>query len=90
MEAKQAVAIAKRYLADIMSDEAIEAPTLEEVWLAKSLWRVTLGVRRKFSPDSAAGRVGLTSLPNYKTVTIADKDGRVISVRERLLQSLEP
>lgn len=90
MDIKQAVVVAKNYLIDVLSDEAVELPTLEEVWFEdkKGHWQVTLGVRRKFASDTAAGRLGLSFVPDYKTVTISDKDGRVVSVRDRLLQGL--
>ncbi len=91
MEVKQAVAAAKLFLVEVMGDEPIDPPTLEEVWLEdkKTLWRVTLGVRRKLPPESAAGRLGLSQLPDYKTVTISNRDGKLVSIRNRLLQSLE-
>ena len=33
MEVKQAVAAAKLFLVEVMGDEPIDPPTLEEVWL---------------------------------------------------------
>lgn len=89
MNAKEAAAVAKRHLADILADESIEPPTLEEVWFEskKDVWRVTLAVRRirtKADKDSAADRLGLALLPDYKTITISDKDGSVIAMRDRM------
>jgi hypothetical protein len=65
MDVKTAVAGAQRYLLDIMSDESIELPSLEEVWFDKknNAWKVTLGVRRKSATDTPAGRLGLSALP---------------------------
>ena len=48
MDAKQAIALAKRHLTDLFAEELTSPPTLEEIWLdeAKNEWSVTLGVRR--------------------------------------------
>jgi hypothetical protein len=91
MNAREAVTLAKQYLLEMLLGEDIEPPTLEEVWFEdkKKVWKVTLGVRRKSVPDSAAGRLGLSQLPDYKTVTILERDGSVVSVKDRLLQGLE-
>ena len=90
MEAKQAVDIAKRHILDLFSDESIAPPTLEEIWLEPSegVWLVTLGVRRPFGMDTAASRLGLSQLPDYKVVRVSDADGRPISVRDRLAEAL--
>lgn len=94
MNAKEAVAAAKKHLVDIMSDEAIDPPTLEEVWFEakKEVWRVTLAVRRipkKADKESAASRLGLTPLPDYKTITISDKDGGIVSLKDRIFSALQ-
>lgn len=90
MDVKTAVATAKRHVLDVMSDESIEPPSLEEVWFDKknNAWKVTLGVRRKSAPDTPAARLGLSLPPDYKTVTISEKDGGIISLRDRLLDGL--
>ena len=90
MQAKEAVFAAKAYIAELMSDEAIELPTLEEVWLdeKKRHWLVTLAIRRRLSPETAAGKIGLAALPTYKTVTISDVDGSFVSIRSQLLKGL--
>lgn len=91
MDVKEAVVNAKKHVLDVMSDESIEPPTLEEVWFdkRKSVWRVTLGIRRVAAADSAAGRLGLRSIPDYKTVTLSDDGGKIISLKDRLLQGTE-
>jgi hypothetical protein len=91
MDVKTAVANAKRHILEVMSDESIEPPSLEEVWFDKknNVWKVTLGVRRRSAPDTAAGRLGLSLLPTYKTVTVADDDGNIVSLRDRMLDGLK-
>lgn len=83
MEPREAVAAAKKHLIDIFAGENIEPPTLEEVWFdAKDqTWAVTLAVRRKGAAGSVIDRLGLHDL---KVVRIADKDGRVVAIRDRL------
>ena len=94
MDVKEAAAAAKKHLFEIMAGDAIEPPALEEIWLDenKAVWFVTLGVRRLSIKDiagSAASRLGLARRPDYKIVTIADADGRAISIRDRLFQTVQ-
>lgn len=91
MEVKEAVAVAKRHVLDVMSEEAIDDVTLEEVWYErrKKYWRVTLGIRRMAKRESAAGRLGLALLPDYKTVTLSDDDGRIVSLKNCVFQGSE-
>lgn len=91
MDAKEAATAAKKHLAEILSDEAIAPPTLEEIWFESSeqVWYVTLGVRRLTEADTAgsvANRLGLSRIPDYKVVRISDKDGSALSIRDRLSQ----
>ncbi len=93
MEAKEVATAAKQHLADIMADESIAPPTLEEIWFEPSeqVWYVTLGVRRlaeRVAAGSVANRLGLSRLPDYKVVRISDKDGSALSIRDRLPQML--
>ena len=91
MNAKDAAVTAKQYLIDLLSDEAITPPTLEEIWLEPQedggVWYVTLAVRRRMAAadgNSAAAKLGLLSLPDLKVVRIADRDGKPLSVRDRM------
>ena len=89
MDVKQAAAAAKKHLSELLADEAIAVPTLEEIWLEPKddIWYVTLAVRRLPTDTEAAspaGRLGLTRLPDYKVVRISNKDGTALSMRDRL------
>jgi hypothetical protein len=93
MEAKQAVVTAKQHLRDIYASaaEPIDPPTLEEIWFEpeEDVWHITLGLRRvtpTAAPNSAASRLGLV-LPEYKVVRISDKDGRALSIRDRMAEA---
>lgn len=89
MDVKQAVAAAKTYVTEVFSEEATMAPTLEEVWFdeKKKMWCITLGLRRAENSGERDWRdpLGLKDrpVPNYKVVRVADKDGRVESVKNR-------
>ncbi len=81
MDVKQAVHVAKTYLSDLLSEEKVAALTLEEVWFDDShgQWCITLGVHRQLG----IALTGLTGMPSFKSVRVADADGHVISVRNR-------
>lgn len=82
MDVKQAVSIAKTYLADLLVEEKVRALTLEEVWFEEGTrhWRITLGVHRDLLPGQLLGaKLG----PDYKSLRVSDKDGKVVSVRNR-------
>jgi len=86
LDVKQAIKIAKAYAAEVFADEALAAPTLEEVWFdtANNEWCVTVGLQRK--DNSSSSPVGHTFLrreflSEFKTVRISDNDGEPISIR---------
>ncbi len=83
MELKEAVARAKACVADIFSDEHISAVGLEEVELehAKGQWRITIGFQREAAPGPLENLRGYHRI--YKTVTLSDKDGAMIAVKNR-------
>ena len=92
MDVKEAVGIAKSYIAELFGDEVITDIGLEEVVLDELSgdWKVTIGFARRWNRASAPGTPvivrRLDSLErSYKVVRIKDSDGRVISLTDRLL-----
>lgn len=89
MQVKEAVALARQYINDIFADEQIDGLRLEEVELddETGIWSVTIGFSRPW--DEAAGpfAVKLAGLAprrrDYKVVRIADRDNRMLSVKNR-------
>ncbi len=92
MDVKQAVKTAKTYLADLMADEGIENLGLEEVEFDQvaQQWNVTIGFSRpwdrKNSLAAALTEYGRSDR-SYKIVSINDADGRVGSLKDRILES---
>ena len=85
MEAKEAIARAKRHISEMFADELTSPPTLEEIWFdeRKKEWFITLGVRRPSNDvvrdpwtDPLAGKTRLA--PDYKVVRIGE--GRRIPI----------
>ena len=93
MDVKQAVKIAKIYVADLFIDEGASNLGLEEVEFNpnKELWQVTVGFDRNWSPPAsstaAAAVLALALAPqkkrSYKVVSISDQDGSVVAMRQR-------
>ena len=92
MDVKQAVKTAKTYLADLMADESIENLGLEEVQFDEvtQRWKVTIGFSRpwdrKNSLAAALTEYGRSDR-SYKILSINDADGRVESLKDRILES---
>ncbi len=91
MDVKEAVKVAKLYVADLMADEQISNIALEEVEFDpdSSNWKVTIGFDRFFQPNSCAPNqlMELVRATNpvrlYRLVTISEKDQRVVSFKQR-------
>lgn len=91
MEVKEAITIAKNYIADIYQDEGAFNIGLEEVEFRDGIWEVTVGFSRRWDrPPSnpfaiASGQpqdtraVGRT----YKIVEVHDDSQEVLGVRNR-------
>lgn len=85
LKVKQAVDIAKRYVADLFSEEGVVNLGLEEIDYdeSQSVWRITLGFSRV---RDLSGRdlnpVFAMARRDYKVVSI-DNSGRVLSVKNR-------
>ncbi len=92
MDVKEAVRTAKDYLADLMADEGIENLGLEEVQFdeAERHWKVTIGFSRPWDRKTSLAAVlteyGRTDR-SYKVLSISDMDGRVESLKDRILES---
>ena len=88
MDVKEAVAIAKSYLAELYSSEEITDVGLEEVEfdLETDCWNVTLGFARPWERNAFRT---LARDPNvgrsYKVIRIGDANGRVESLKDRLM-----
>ena len=88
MDVKEAVAIAKSYLAELYSSEEITDVGLEEVEfdLETDCWNVTLGFARPWERNAFRT---LARDPNvgrsYKVIRIDDANGRVESLKDRLM-----
>lgn len=92
MELKEAVRKAKEHIAEVFKDEGITDIGLEEVqadWEDDDapkdrVWYVTVGFTRPWDMPGAFGLAnGLPRRRTYKTVGIADGDGRIVSLRNR-------
>lgn len=86
MDVKQAVTLAKQHVAELFLQEGIANLGLEEVEYDDShdVWRVTVGFSRAWDQMGAIGvAAGLRRNRTYKIVSIADKDGTILSVKHR-------
>ncbi|WP_394691225.1 hypothetical protein [Hoeflea sp.] len=93
MEVKDAVKLAKSYIADIFMDENISHIGLEEVEYDESddVWRVTIGFQRSWKKSLTGLSPTLSELyatPRmtdrwYKILEISAETGRVLSMKDR-------
>ncbi len=87
MDVKEAVKVAKGYVAELFSEEGASNLGLEEVEYepAQEIWQVTVGFDRKWRSPNVVENLTLTApfKRSYKVVTIADRDAKIISLRQR-------
>ena len=86
VDAKQAVQIAKKHVAEIFSDEPIANVGLEEVEFdeIKNVWAITVGFSRFWGhPGDFVRAFDSDAVRTFKTVRIDDESGRVRSVKHR-------
>lgn len=88
MNVKEAVALAKNYLADVFVDEQISNLGLEEIEYSDEddAWLITLGFSRPWSVGrvgALSASLGLDTSRFYKVVCISDGDGNLISIKNR-------
>ena len=86
MDVKAVAQMAKTYVADLFSDEGIINVGLEEVEFDEdqNKWIVTVGFSR---PWDRRNLIDALKQPgrSYKVLHIADTDGRVLSLEDRVL-----
>jgi hypothetical protein len=88
VQPKEAVAIAKSYVAELFADEQPSDIGLEELDFEdrSHRWRVTIGFARPWDRTTGVtDLLGRTLHRAYKVVTIADRDKRILSVKDRVL-----
>ena len=91
MDVKQAVKTAKDYVVSLYDEEEIMDIGLEEVEfdVCSDQWHVTIGFSRPWDKEKSV------SIPfpysdarrprSYKQVRINDQDGRIVSLKDRIL-----
>ena len=85
MEARDAVQLAKQYVFELFRDEGIAEIGLEEIEGERGdLWTITIGFSRDWDRNLSSVLGGQRSR-SYKVIRINDKDGRVLSIKDRNL-----
>lgn len=100
MDVKEAVQTAKKYVAELFTDETITNVGLEEVVFddTSNNWEVTIGFSRPWDYEKirnpmaealanplADRSINRPVVRSYKLVCINDDDGHVISLKNRVL-----
>ena len=89
MDVKEVVELAKRHIVEIYANEQITNVGLEEVDFdgTKSVWSVTIGFSRPWDEPRNAFAVlaaqGAYTRRTYKMLRVSDKDGKVLSIKNR-------
>ena len=87
MDVKEAVQVAKEYVDELFGDERIVNVGLEEVDLDQlGHWTVTIGFSRPWDRNIGPILAGHTPR-SYKVVRVRDRDGKVLSVKDRTLRN---
>ena len=90
MEAKQAIAIAKDYLIDVLEGDLASPPRLEEVWLdGKATWHVIFGFYRQPSEQTAVAGLKAFSAYEKKVVRVDDATGKALSILDPVRDTLD-
>ena len=91
MDVKAAARVAKECVADLFEDEEITQIGLEEVEFDSEAhdWNVTIGFTRPWEHSNFLINALGDRWParSYKVIRINDKDGHMISVKDRILRS---
>jgi hypothetical protein len=86
MNVKEAVSVAKDYVADLFIEEKIVDLGLEEVEYDDSqhVWNVTLGFSRPWNNRNPLVTFSNSGLPkrDYKVVKVSDTSSQVISIKQ--------
>lgn len=86
MDAKDAIATAKQYVADLFGEEGIINMGLEELSYDLDIWEVTIGFSRPWNVkrDALSAVTGTTVLKrSFKELKISDADKRLIEIRDK-------
>ncbi|MEN3746256.1 hypothetical protein TPR58_03685 [Sphingomonas sp. HF-S3] len=89
MIAREAIRVAKEYVADVFSEEGIHNIGLEEIeYIADgNLWMVTVGFSRDWDRPVIGGLLGDRAAPRtFKTVSIDNGSGLAIGIKNRIIQ----
>jgi hypothetical protein len=94
IEVKDAIKIAKDYVAEVFADEGVFNIGLEEIEHGGDVWEVTVGFSRKWDKPPRSPFAGITGLTaddddraiarTYKVVEVAADSGIVIQLRNRV------
>lgn len=83
MDTKQAVAIAKSWVAEQLSTEGVQDIGLEEVKFESGFWRITIGFSRAWDRNPLLQVAGGRLPRSYKVIIISDETGDVVEMRNR-------
>ena len=91
MDVREAITLAKAYVAEVFADERAQNVGLEEVEYDDhgDAWNVTIGFSRPWDFPMTLGVASAFSTSRnairrtYKTVRISDQDGKILSVKNR-------
>lgn len=84
MKAKEAVQAAKDHVLDLFEGEGVTAIGLEEIEVEGSYWKITIGFARPWD-KSISTVLGGQGGRSYKVVRVSNKDGQILSVKDRVL-----
>ena len=85
MDVKQAVALAKGYIAAFFSQEGIDDLGLEEIKFdeAHDQWRITVGFLRPWDHQWDITRLAPSRMRRTYKVVIIDQSGKPVSIKNR-------
>ena len=84
LDTKQAVALAKSWVADQLAAEGIHDIGLEEVKFENGYWNITIGFSRPWDRNNLAILAGgRGSARSYKVILISDEKMEVVEMRNR-------
>jgi hypothetical protein len=99
MNAREAAAVAKKYVKEILADEEPTDVGLEEIEFddTKGAWNITIGFSRPWnSPRKGLAQIGAHPLSDlsesyrkraYRIIQIKDADQEVISMKKRVFSN---
>jgi hypothetical protein len=83
LDTKEAVAIAKAWVAEQLSAEGVQDIGLEEVKFEGSSWQITIGFSRAWDRSHLFLAAGGRLPRSYKVIVISDKSKEVMEMRNR-------